>query len=194
MNIFKSHVIKVSHEAKLTNLKFLYMPENKVSVCEEKVYEQLYRDHSESIYRYLYYKYGDMEKAQDIVQDSFAKLWVNCSKIIFEAAKSFLYKVANNAFLNEIRSKKTMLKYQTSEQKTYTNESPEFQMEEKEFMDRLNIAISNLKDRQREVFLLSRIEKKTYREIAEMLDISVKAVEKRMQLALQNLRQSIPNI
>ena len=49
-------------------------------------------------------------------------------------------------------------------------------------------AISDLPEGQREVFLLNRIDKKTYKEIAEMLDISVKAVEKRMNLALQDLR------
>ncbi len=172
------------------------MPEKTISVCEEKIYEQLYREHAEKICYYLYYKYGDMEKAQDIVQDSFAKLWINCSKVLFGAAKGFLYKIANNASINAIVHQKTVLKYQKIEQKTYTNESPEFQMEEKEFMHRLNMAISGLKEGQREVFLLNRIEKKTYREIAEMLGISVKSVEKRMHLALIILRKKIntPNL
>ncbi|MDH7447720.1 RNA polymerase sigma factor [Aquimarina sp. 2201CG14-23] len=168
--------------------------ENKINICEEKVYEQLYREHAEKICYYIYYKYGDMEKAQDIVQDSFAKLWVNCSKIIFGAAKSFLYKIANNASINDAIHQKTVLKYKSIPKKTYTNESPEFQMEEKEFMEKLNVAISDLKEGQREVFLLNRIEKKTYREIAEMLGISVKAVEKRMHVALVTLRKKIGNI
>ncbi|WP_346883108.1 sigma-70 family RNA polymerase sigma factor [uncultured Algibacter sp.] len=167
------------------------MPEKTISVCDNKIYEQLYREHAEKICYYLYYKYGDMDKAQDIVQDSFAKLWVNCSKILFVAVKSFLYKTANNASINAIVHQKTVLKYKDSKQKTYTNESPEFKMEEKEFLHRLNMAISGLKDGQREVFLLNRIEKKTYKEIAEMLEISVKAVEKRMHLALVILRKTI---
>jgi len=167
------------------------MPEKIISVCDEKVYDQLYREHAEKICYYLYYKYGDMDKAQDIVQDSFAKLWVNCAKILFEAAKSFLYKIANNASINVLVHEKTVLKYQQTPQKTFTNESPEFQMEEKEFMERLNRAISDLKEGQREVFLLSRIENKTYKEIAEMLGISVKAVEKRMHFALVILRKKI---
>ena len=172
------------------------MPEKIISVCDEKVYDQLYREHAEKICYYLYYKYGDMDKAQDIVQDSFAKLWVNCAKILFGAAKSFLYKIANNASINVLVHQKTVLKYQQTPQKTFTNESPEFQMEEKGFMERLNRAISDLKEGQREVFLLSRIENKTYKEIAEMLDVSVKAVEKRMHLALVILRKKIksPNI
>ena len=167
------------------------MPKKVISVCDEKIYDQLYRKHAEKICYYLYYKYGDMQKAQDIVQDSFAKLWMNCDKIIFEAAKSFLYKVANNASINVLARKKTMLKYQQMPQRTFTNESPEFQMEEKEFMARLNRAISDLKEGQREVFLLNRMEDKTYKEIAEMLGISVKAVEKRMHLALVTLRKKI---
>ncbi len=172
------------------------MPEKVASVCEEKIYDQLYREHAEKICYYLYYKYGDMDKAQDIVQDSFAKLWVNCAKILLVAAKSFLYKTANNASINLIIHQKTVLKYQQMPRKNYTNESPEFQMEEREFMERLNRAISGLKEGQREVFLLNRIEKKTYKEIAELLEISVKAVEKRMQLALVILRKKIktPNI
>ena len=167
------------------------MSEKKISVCDEKIYDQLYREHAEKICYYLYYKYGDIEKAQDIVQDSFAKLWVNCSKIIFEAAKSFLYKIANNNSINNIVHQKTVFKYQQIPQKTYTNESPEFQMEEKEFMEYLNKAIADLKEGQRVVFLLSRMENKTYKEIAETLNISVKAVEKRMHLALITLRKKI---
>ena len=61
-------------------------------------------------------------------------------------------------------------------------------------MDKLQNAISDLKEGQREVFLLSRIDKKTYKEIAEMLSISVKAVEKRMTLALKQLREKVGNI
>jgi len=162
------------------------MPKKGINICEEKVYDQLYREHAEKICYYLYYKYGDMEKAQDIVQDSFAKLWINCAAVLFGAAKSFLYKIANNASINDLVHQKTVLKYQQMPQKTYTNESPEFQMEEKEFMERLNTAIASLKDGQREVFLLSRIEKKTYKEISEMLEISIKAVEKRMHFKKKN--------
>lgn len=166
-------------------------PKKVTNICDEKVYDQLYREYAEKICYYLYYKYGNMEKAQDIVQDSFAKLWVNCATILFGAAKSFLYKVANNASINDFVHQKTVLKYQQIPQKTYTIESPEFQMEEKEFMERLTNAIADLKAGQREVFLLNRIESKTYKEIAEMLEISVKAVEKRMHLALVVLRKKI---
>ena len=88
-----------------------------------------------------------------------------------------------------MHTKKVVLSYNLIGRKETTNESPEFIMEEKEFMDKLQNAISDLKDGQREVFLLNRIDKKTYKEISELLSISVKAVEKRMHLALKQLRR-----
>ena len=59
----------------------------------------------------------------------------------------------------------------------------------KELKEELENAIADLPEKQRVVFLLSRIDKKTYKEIAEMLGISKKAVEKRMYNALDTLRQ-----
>lgn len=161
------------------------------SVCEDNTYKHLFDLHSKSLRNFIYYKCGDIQQAEDIVQDAFIKLWDNCSKIVFEKAKSFLYTVARNNFLNEVAHKKIVLQHQANYKTDRTNESPEFLLEEKQFMEKLQAVIADLPEKQREVFLLSRIDKKKYSEIAEMLDISVKAVEKRMSQALIILRKKI---
>lgn len=166
---------------------------NNKSVCDSVVYEKLYTTHSKTLYNFIYYKCGNQAQAEDLVQEAFIKMWNNCAKIIFEKAKSFLYTVANNLFLNEVAHKKVVLKYNQKPINDSNIESPDFLMEEKEFMDKLQNAISDLTDGQREVFLLNRIDKKTYREISEMLEISVKAVEKRMHGALVKMREKIGN-
>ena len=74
------------------------------------------------------------------------------------------------------------------------NQSPEYLFEEEEFKLKLTKAIASLSEAQREVFLLNRIDGKKYREIAELLDISQKTVEKRMSGALQILKAQIENI
>ena len=61
-------------------------------------------------------------------------------------------------------------------------------------MDKLQKAISNLSEAQRTAFLLNRIEGKKHREIADMLNISTKAVEKRIYGALKKLREDIKEI
>ena len=168
------------------------MSDTTKSVCEQRVFESLFNKYSKTLRNFIYYKCGDADQADDLAQDAFVKLWNNCSKIPFEKAKSFLYTVANNAFLNEVAHKKVVLKYQkASVNDNTTNENPEFVYREKEFKEELNRAIANLSEKQREVFLLNRIEKKKYKEIAEMLGISVKAVEKRMHGALSSLRAEI---
>jgi RNA polymerase sigma factor (sigma-70 family) len=67
-------------------------------------------------------------------------------------------------------------------------------MEENEYMDRLQRAIENLTEEQRTAFLLNRIEGKKHKEIAEMLGISRKAVEKRIYKALDKIREQIGDI
>jgi RNA polymerase sigma-70 factor (ECF subfamily) len=67
-------------------------------------------------------------------------------------------------------------------------------MEENEYMERLQRAIEGLTEAQRVAFLLNRIEGKKHNEIAEMLGISSKAVEKRIYTALDILREKIGDI
>ena len=170
------------------------MEQNTKSVCEHKTYKMLYNTHYSTIRNFLYYKCGDTKVAEDIAQDAFIKLWNNCSKVIFEKAKSYLFTVARNEFLNYVAHKKIVLNHQSQLRINSSNETPQFLMEEQEFMIKLKKVIADLPEKQREVFLLSRIDKKKYAEIAEILGLSVKAVEKRMSLALITLREKIGNI
>nr|WP_321233961.1 RNA polymerase sigma-70 factor [uncultured Psychroserpens sp.] len=164
------------------------------SLCDEKNYELFFKTHSKVFRNYIYYKCGDLQQAEDIVQDTFIKLWKNCAKVALKKAKSYVFTLANNAFLNQVAHQKVVLEYQRTITTQQTNESPEFILEEKEFLTKLNNAIADLPEKQRVVFLLSRIDKKKYREISELLGISVKAVEKRMSKALETLRKKISNI
>ena len=165
------------------------------SVCEQKNFETIFNQHSQTLRNYIYYKCGDIQQAEDIVQEAYIKLWGNCAKVVYEKAKSFLYTVANNHFLNEVAHKKVVLEHQKQSVNTNTsNETPQFILEEEEFHKKLKEAIANLPEKQREVFLLSRIDKKKYSEIADIVGVSVKAVEKRMSKALLALKEQIGNI
>ncbi|WP_109300432.1 RNA polymerase sigma factor [Aquimarina sp. AU474] len=170
---------------------------DKSSTCNEKVFDEFFKSHAKLLRNYVYYKFGDLDQAEDIVQDSFIKLWNNCSKVNLDKAKSYVYTVATNLGISITRHQKVRFKYKdyVTQRKTDINqESPEFIMLEKEYMEKFKNAIAALPERQREVFLLSRIDKKTYREIAELSGVSVKAIEKLMHKALVALRKTIGNI
>lgn len=163
------------------------------NVCEEQVFSALFKTNSKTVFNYIYYKFGNEEKAYDAVQEAFVKLWENCSKVSPEKAKAYVYTVANNLYLNVLKAEKVRLKYADKSLNT-SHESPEFLLEEKEFKDKLDRALDSLPDNQRITFLLNRIDGKKYAEIAEMEGVSVKAIEKRMHLALKALREQIDGI
>ena len=162
------------------------MPEN---VCKEETYRSLFYTHSEHLRNFLYYKSGNLSQAEDLVQDAFSKLWEKCASITVEKAKSFLFTVANNLFLNQVEHQKVVLKFEKRGHSESDYNTPQYKMEEDEFREKLENAISALPEDQRIVFLMNRIDKKKYREIADELDLSVKAVEKRMHKALTALRK-----
>ncbi len=169
----------------------------KDEICQEKIFQNFFNTHAKLLRNFLYFKYGGLTDVDDIVQDSFIKLWNNCTKVTAKTAKSYLYRIAINDSKSLLRHEKVKLKHQKEVKnidRSSTNQSPEFILEEKEFKLKLENAISSLPDRQREVFLLNRIEKKTFREIAELSNVSVKAIEKLMQKALLKLRLEIENI
>ncbi len=159
------------------------------TVCEEKIFQSIFVSQAEGLRNFLYYKTGNLQQAEDLMQDAFAKLWENCAKVSFDKAKSFLFTVANNKFLNQVQHQKVVLKFEQRGHSQQTNQNPQYLLEEEEFRQQLMKAISELPEAQREVFLMNRIDKKTYREIAEILEISIKTVEKRMHNALKTLRK-----
>jgi RNA polymerase sigma-70 factor (ECF subfamily) len=167
------------------------MPDKEPSICEEKNYNELFHRLYEPVTKHIYYKCGDLQQAEDIVQNVFVKLWQLCASIAFAKAKSYIYTACNNMFKNDIAHKKVVLKHQQSNVSQSDHESPDFLLEVDEFRDKLKQAINALSIKEREVFLLSRIEKKTYKEIAEITSLTVKAVERRMSKALLQLRDQL---
>jgi len=160
------------------------------SVCQEEVFNSVFTTHAESLVNYMYYKSGDYSAAEDLMQDAFSTLWTKCAKVSVEKAKSFLFTVANNKFLNNVKHQKVVLKFEQLGHTQLSNQTPQFLMEEAEFKERLETAIAALTEGQRTVFLMNRIDKMTYKEIAAKLDLSVKAIEKRMHKALTELRKT----
>ena len=144
---------------------------------------------------FAYYKSGDKNTSLDLAQEAFIKIWENCAKIDFSKAKSYLFTVVNNLFLNKVKHEKVVFQYaKSSPYLDVDNQSPDYLLEEEEFKDKLKRAIADLTESEREVFLMNRIDGKKYREMAEILEISQKAVEKRMSSALKKLRNKIDGI
>ena len=164
------------------------------TVCQEEVFESIFKTHAESLLNFLYYKSGDYPASEDLMQDAFGKLWKECAKVSLDKSKSFLFTIANNMFLNKVKHKKVVLKFEQRNHSQFSNETPQYLLEEAEFKNRLELAIAELPEGQRTVFLMNRIDKMKYKEIAEKLGLSIKAIEKRMHKALKELRKISHNL
>lgn len=166
-------------------------------VCQEDTYQNLYQQHFKSVRNFIYYKCGDLDLSEDLAQESFIKMWENCADVLIDKVKGFLYTVAGRLFLNNQRHQKvhlTFSKHIASVNNAFREERPDFKLEEKQFKARLEKAISELPEGQREVFLMNRIDKLTFVEIANILGISVKAVEKRMSICLRTLKDKVSEL
>ena len=119
------------------------------------------------------------------------KLWEK--GLVFEegGTKSLLYKMASDAFISHYRKTQVAARYEQSIELKVETSNPLEMLEYKEMHGQYLASLNEMNDKQREVFLMNRSEEMTYKEIAERLGLSVKAVEKRMSQALSFLRERL---
>ena len=161
------------------------------NICEAKIFEHVYNTYSKDVHNFLYYKYGEQYNPKDKVQDAFIKLWDNCKKVNLSKAKSFLFTVASNMVLNDIKHNKVVLNHRKIAPKSHTNETPEFILEQEEFFQRYKKVLESLKDEHRVAFMLNKAEGKSHAEIAEFLGVTKKVVEYRIYSAFAVLKKEL---
>ena len=164
------------------------------SICEENLFSSIYNKYIQDLNNFLYYKYGSLLGPEDKAQEAFIQLWKNCAKVSSDKAKSFLFTVANNLMLNEVKHQKVVLKHQEIKTNDADNESPEFVLEQKQYLEKYQKALENLSEVQRVAFLLNRVEGKKHEDVAEILGITLRAARKRIYSAVENLRKEIDGI
>ena len=154
-------------------------------------YRQVFDAHFDGLRNFLYYKLGDTQAAEDIAQEAFIKLWEKRTTVRMATVKTFLFTIGSNLAINQMKHKQVRFNFANRQVSMVEKETPEYLMEQKEFKERLEEVIGLMPEGSREVFLMNRLDDKKYAEIAELLEISVKAVEKRMSKALQVLRDEL---
>jgi RNA polymerase sigma-70 factor (family 1) len=154
-------------------------------------FDRIFSDWYYQLRNYVYYKSGDMQVAEDIVQDTFLRIWEKKESIRGDTVKSLMYKIANNLFLNRLDHQKVLLKFTADDSLHQYATAPDFDLEMKEFDEKLKRSISELDEKNRVVFLMNRIDDLTYKEIAQNLGLSQKAVEKRMGKAIAFLKEKL---
>jgi RNA polymerase sigma-70 factor (ECF subfamily) len=132
-----------------------------------------------------------MDIAEDLTQDVFTTLWSKRKKVDKNKIVPLLYKIASNLFINKYRKDKRHLDFLNTKNIEKDIENPQYLLELKEFDNKLQTAIGNLPEKCRTIFLMNRIDKHSYSQIASIMSVSVKAIEKQMSKALGLLKEEL---
>jgi RNA polymerase sigma factor (sigma-70 family) len=147
-------------------------------------YNKSVEEYSDAVYRFIRADIKDEERANDIVQDSFEKLWRHVTEIEFLSAKSWLFTTAYHNMIDIIRREKRIVSLEPD----YENE-PSYDSQYSDLNEILHNALQRLPEQQRTSVLLRDYEGYSYKEIGDITgqsEANVKINIYRGRIALKN--------
>jgi RNA polymerase sigma-70 factor (ECF subfamily) len=154
-------------------------------------FREIFDSNFDAVRDYIFYRSGDRELATDIAQEAFMRIWEKQLNPDKHQIKALLYKIAGDLLVSSFRKQKTEQNFKLNLKPETSFETPEDKISFEELKQIYEQALQQLPKKQRTVFLMSRMENLKYSEIADALGLSVKAVEKRMTLALAYLKRTL---
>jgi RNA polymerase sigma-70 factor (family 1) len=154
-------------------------------------YEIIYDRYWALLYRHARKMLQNDEEAKDVVQEVFMMLWTRLTTLgINQPLAAFLYTATRNKVLDHLKHSKVKARYAASLQQEMESQlqPPDSLVRERQLARQIESEIQFLPPKMREIFVMSRREYKSYKEISEQLQISDKTVKKQVSNALQILR------
>jgi RNA polymerase sigma-70 factor (ECF subfamily) len=138
-----------------------------------KEYNQCVDDYSDNVYRFVLKNIKDQDRAQDIVQEAYARLWSVCSDVDAKKARAWLFTTAYNYMIDRIRKDKNSFSIEES----HYNEPSSDRLPYSDLQEILHEALEKLPPVQRSVVLLRDYEGYSYEEIGKMCQLSESQVK-----------------
>lgn len=162
---------------------------------EQAALKHIYAKYWKQLYLSAYTIIRDDAQCQDIVQDVILQMWIRKNDVVIESLKSYLFTAVKYKVLTYIKSagnRKVFIEPGELEKLAGMEELKD-RLAENDINHLVDVNISSLPKRCQQIFLLSRKEYLSNKEIAERMGISVKTVENQMTIALRHLRKSMGN-
>ena len=159
-------------------------------------FDILYNKYCKRVYKFAFSILKSTEESENLVQDVFLSLWENRHKVEKDSSiKSYIFTITYNSAISTLRKKvreSEFVEYLKSLQEISV-EPVDAGLEYKELTNKLEKIINELPQRQKEVYLMHRIEGLKYVEIAKLLNISLNTIENHMSRALKTIRDKLGN-
>ena len=166
-----------------------------------EAFEQLFFEYQPRLVRFAVH-YLDEETAEDIVQNSFLKIWEKREDLKQDNIQALLFQMVRNECLNELKHRTItstesldgLMEVEGSEQLYWQDFAPEADavLIGEELQQQIDEVLTHVSDKSREIFMMSRQQELKPKEIAEQLGITRQAVEKHINAALDALRTYLP--
>jgi RNA polymerase sigma-70 factor (family 1) len=165
----------------------------KLKLSDRDSFKRIVKYFHSGIFNFLVFKVNDRTIAEDLLQDTFIRLWENRRALDENlSVKSYLFTIASNLALNHVRHENIVWKFKQNPSLDRTlPETPFEKLKQKELEACIQKTIDKMSDKVRMVFLMCKVEGLTYKEIAERLGLSVATVESHMVRALRMIREDL---
>lgn len=156
-------------------------------------FEKLFKTYFSPLVNFINSKINHLENSEEIVQSTFLKLWENRESLeINTSIKSYLYQSSKNTMIDFIRKSKIV----TSELEESLENIPdntEIELDPYVIRSQIELALSDLKEKNQQIFRLNKFEGLTYKEIAKYLDMSERGVEDNIARATKHVKEKLIN-
>jgi RNA polymerase sigma-70 factor (ECF subfamily) len=176
---------------------------NQLKAGNENSFKLLVETYKDKVLSTCYYFLHDKLDAEDVAQDVFIEIYRSISDYREDAQLStWIYRIAVNKSLDFIRKKKRKKRFayvvsfwrnteEKAELQVPSSENPQRDLEQEERIDILNNAINSLPENQKAAITLSKYDGISNKEIADILETSVSAVESLIHRAKKNLHKKL---
>lgn len=156
----------------------------------EKQFNAAYDAYADAIFRHLYFRVSDRERALELTQEVFSGFWKQLQTgAPIEHPQAFLYRSAHNAFVNELRDRKYTVSLDSLLEKGFDLPHPAPDAEELAVQKEVVEKIQDMDDPYREALLLRYVDGLQVKEIAALTQESENTVSVRIKRGLEKLKQ-----
>ncbi len=168
---------------------------------DELKFESIYNEFKNLVFNICLHYVLNKEDAQDVAQEVFVKLYHSLNQYNPETAsiKTWIYRIAINQSLDFLKAKKakkrfgfiTSLFHPDSNEPIHDMAHPGIFLEDKESLEGLLLIIQSLPEKQKTAIILTKIEDRSQKDVAEIMEISIKALESLLQRAKQTIEKKL---
>ncbi|MBK6283848.1 MAG: RNA polymerase sigma-70 factor [Draconibacterium sp.] len=163
---------------------------------EVKAFDALFQKYSDKLFHFSFSLLKNSEDSKEIVQESFFRIWNKRNEIdSFKSFKSYLFTISYHLVIDQLRLRLKDKEYRSFLQEYFDlgddslNSTTDFDTLNK----RIELAVSELPEKRKQIYLMSRENGLSHKEIAEKLSINVKTVENQIGLAIKHIKLSLGN-